>query len=247
MAAEEGALNDRAPDDRLRRDTAGRRSSESHRRVGQRCHRGAAARHGHSVRPAEPGLELPRVARQHRELPRQRAAADAALPARGARRRHRPWLRQGDRQAAARHRAQQCRADARVDGGLQRVVRSHAGDPDRRDGAGRRCQAPSVDRLDAHGARPGARWCAASSSGTTSPHRSTAAFESLLRATPDRARRRPRARCMSASTFRCRKRSSRRCRAPGPVALSAAARRSSPRRSSSSSAAECLAGARAAR
>ena len=46
---------------------------------------------------ARPGRELPRPARQPRQLSRQPAAADAALPARGARGGDRARLRQGDR------------------------------------------------------------------------------------------------------------------------------------------------------
>ena len=52
-------------------------------------------------------------------------------------------------------RAFQCRADARHHGDLQRLVRPHAGDRARRDRPGRRRQAPALDRLDPHRARPG--------------------------------------------------------------------------------------------
>ena len=49
----------------------------------------------------------------------------------------------------------QCRADARHHGDLQRLVRPHAGARARRDRPGRRRQAPALDRLDPHRARPG--------------------------------------------------------------------------------------------
>ena len=83
------------------------------------------------------------------------AAAHAAVPARGARGRDRARLCQGHRQADGRDRAQQCRADARDDGDLQRLVRPRAGVRARRHRAGRRGQAPAVDRLDPHRAGPG--------------------------------------------------------------------------------------------
>ena len=123
--------------------------------MGQRCDRCAVARHGHSLRPAEPGIELSRPARQPRQLPRQRAAADAAGPARGARRRDRARLRESDGAAVACDRAQQRRPHARVDGGLQRVVRPAARAPAGRDRPCRCRAPPAVDRLDPHLARPG--------------------------------------------------------------------------------------------
>ena len=74
-----------------------------------------------------PGVELPRAARQPRQLPRQRAAADAALPARGARRRHRARLREGHRQPllAVVHSNVGLMHASMAD--LQRVVRPRAG------------------------------------------------------------------------------------------------------------------------
>ena len=82
-------------------------------------------------------------------------AADAALPARGGRRRHRARLRQGHRQGDGGRRAFQCRPDARHHGDVQCLVRPHAdGDPGRHR-PGRRRQAPAVDRLDPHRARSG--------------------------------------------------------------------------------------------
>ena len=109
----------------------------------------------HSLHRAQSGRELSRPARQPRQLSRQRAAADAALPARGERGRDRARLRQGHRQGDGGGGAFQCRADARHDGDLQRLVRPHAGARARRHRSGRRGQAPAVDRLDPHRARPG--------------------------------------------------------------------------------------------
>ncbi len=82
-------------------------------------------------------------------------AADAALPARGERGRDRARLCQGHRQGDGRGGALQCRADARHHGDLQRLVRPHADGRARRHRPGRRGQAPAVDRLDPHRARPG--------------------------------------------------------------------------------------------
>ena len=104
---------------------------------------------------AQPRRLLSRPARQPGQPARQPRAADAALPARGARGGDRAWLRQGDRQADGRDRPQQCRADARDDGDLQRLVRPRAGVRARRHRPGRRGQAAAVDRLDPHRARPG--------------------------------------------------------------------------------------------
>ena len=102
-----------------------------------------------------PGASLSRTARQPRQPLGQPGAADAAVPARGACGRHRARLRQGRRQADGRDRPQQCRADARDDGGVQRLVRPGAGGPLGRDRAGRRRQAAALDRLDPHRRRPG--------------------------------------------------------------------------------------------
>ena len=131
---------------------AGRRQCA---RLRHRRHRRSAALARHSLYRAHSGRELSRPARQHRQLSRQREAADAALPARGSRRRHRPRLRQGHRQGDGHGRAFQCRADARLHGDVQRLVRPHAGRGARRHRSGRRRQAPAVDRLDSHRARPG--------------------------------------------------------------------------------------------
>ena len=84
-----------------------------------------------------------------------RDAADAALPARGERRRDRARLRQGHRQGDGRRRPRQCRPDARHHGDVQRLVRPHADAGSRRDRSGRCGEAAAVDRLDPHRARPG--------------------------------------------------------------------------------------------
>ena len=121
----------------------------------QRRRRRDAARARHSLYRAQSRRELSRAARQHRQLPRQRAAADAALPARGSRGRDRARLRQGHRQGDGRRGALQRRPVPRHHGDLQRLVRPHA-DPDpRRHRPGRRDEAPAVDRLDPHRRRPG--------------------------------------------------------------------------------------------
>ena len=77
------------------------------------------------------------------------------MPARGARGRDRAWLRQGDRPADGRDRALQCRPDARDHGDLQRLVRPHAGVVLGATGPVDAAEAPAVDRLDPHRARPG--------------------------------------------------------------------------------------------
>ncbi len=140
-----GSRRPRAPD-------AGRRQCARFR---QRRDRRCAALPRHSLYRADPGRELSRVARQHRQLSRQFLAADAALPARGGRRRHRPRLCKGYRQGDGRRGAFQCRADARLHGHVQRLVRPHADARARRHRPGRCGQAPAVDRLDPHRARPG--------------------------------------------------------------------------------------------
>ena len=114
-----------------------------------------AARARHPLYRAQSRRQLSRPARQPGELSRQRAAADAALPARGKRGRHRARLRQGHRQGDGGGGAFQCRADARHHGDLQRLVRPHADGRARRHRPGRCRQAPAVDRLDPHRARPG--------------------------------------------------------------------------------------------
>ena len=81
----------------------------------------------------------------------------------------------------ARGRACQCRADARHHGGLQRLVRPRAAGAAGRHRAGRRGQAPAVDRLDPHHPRHGAlvrnytKW-------DDQPASIAAAYESILRA-----------------------------------------------------------------
>ena len=117
--------------------------------------RRSAALARHPLHRAHARRELSRAARQHRQLSRQFDAADAALPARGSRRRHRPRLRQGHRQGDGHGGAFQCRPDARLDGDVQRLVRPHAGHRARRHRPGRCRQAPAVDRLDPHRARSG--------------------------------------------------------------------------------------------
>ena len=129
--------------------------STNARGIRQRRRRRDAARARHSLYRAQSRRELPRPARQHRQLPRQRAAADAAVPARGGSGRDRARLRQGHRQADGGGGALQRRPDARHDGDLQRLVRPHAGPDPRRHRPGRRHEAPSVDRLDPHRRRPG--------------------------------------------------------------------------------------------
>ena len=57
--------------------------------------------------------------------------------------------------ADGRRGALQCRADARDDGDVQRLVRPHAGAGARRDRSGGCAEAPAVDRLDPHRARSG--------------------------------------------------------------------------------------------
>ena len=125
-----------------------------------------------SVHRAHARRELSRPARQPRQPSRQHAAGTAAVRARGARGRARARLRARHRQAARGRAARERRADARDDGDLQRLVRSHS-DP----AAGRR----RSDRRRASGARGStgstrratwARSCAATPSGTTSPDRS---------------------------------------------------------------------------
>lgn len=77
------------------------------------------------------------------------------MPARRTRGRDRARLREGRRAPAARRAAQQRRTHARVDGDLQRVLRSRADRDLSRDRADRRRPAPAVDRLDTHAAGSG--------------------------------------------------------------------------------------------
>ena len=136
----------------LERPTSGRRQCA---RLRQRRRRRNAKRARDSLYRGDAGRELSRPARQHRQLSRQHHAADAALRARGSRRRHRARLRQGHRQGDRRRRAFQCRPAARHHGDVQRLVRPHAGPRPRRHRPGRRHEAAAVDRLDPHRARPG--------------------------------------------------------------------------------------------
>ena len=128
-----------------------------HQRAGlrQRRRRRDAERARHSLHRAQSRRELSRPARLDRQLPRQRAAADAAVPARGGGGRDRARLRQGDRQGDGGGGAFQRRPVPRHHGDLQRLVRPHA-DPDpRRHRPGGCDEAPAVDRLDPHRRRPG--------------------------------------------------------------------------------------------
>ena len=121
-----------------------------------------------SLYRAQSGRELSRPARFHRQLSRQRDAADDPVPARGSRGLDRARLRQGHRQGDGGRGAFQCRPVPRHDGVLQRLVRPHAGGSARRDRSGGCGQAPALDRLDSHRARPGRASCATTPSGTTS-------------------------------------------------------------------------------
>ena len=107
----------------------------------------------HSVCRAQSGLVLSRPPRQPRQQARQRAPADAAVPARGGGGGGGAWLGQGHRETDAGDRPCQCRADARHHGGLQRVVRPRPADPAGRQRPRRRGAAPAMDRLDPHHAR----------------------------------------------------------------------------------------------
>ncbi len=147
-----------------------------------------------------------------RQLSRQRDAADAAVPARGDRGRDRARLRQGDRPRDGGRGAFQCRPDARHHGDLQRLVRPHAGDRARRHRSGRCGEAPAVDRLDPHRARPGRDGARLSPNGTTSPPRRAPRARRCCAPTGSPTARRWR-RSTSISTPRCRRRSCRsRCR-----------------------------------
>ncbi len=124
-------------------------------RVWQRCGRRDAERARHSLYLAQSGCELSRPARQHRQLPRQRAAADAVVPARGGGGRDCARLCQGHRQGDGGCGSFQRRPVPRHNGDLQRLVRPHA-DPDpRRHRPGRCDEAAALDRLDSHRGRPG--------------------------------------------------------------------------------------------
>ena len=75
------------------------------------------------------------------------------VPARGSFGCDRAWLCQGDRRAHGLRAAQQCRAAARHDESVQRLVRPRAHDRARRDRPARCRKAPPLDRLDSHLAR----------------------------------------------------------------------------------------------
>ena len=131
--------------------------SDRHQCAGirQRRGRGYAARARHPLYRAKSGRQLSRPARLDRELPRQRDAADAVVPARGGRRCDCARLRQGHRQGDGGGGTFQRRAVPRHHGDLQCLVRPHAGGDAGRNGPGRRRQAAAMDRLDPHRARPG--------------------------------------------------------------------------------------------
>ncbi len=121
-----------------------------------------------SLHRADARREFPWPPRQPRQSHRQRSAEDAALPARGARGRHRARLGQGDGHADRGGGPLERRPDARDDGVLQRLVRPHAGDRVRRHRSDRRHEAAAVDRLDPHRAGPGRAASVRTRNGTTS-------------------------------------------------------------------------------
>ena len=82
----------------------------------------------------------------------------------------------------------QCRADARHDGDVQRLVRPHAGAGAGRHRPGRCGQAPALDRLDPHRARPGRAGAQLHQVGR-SAGLTGAARESIMRAHLDRQHR----------------------------------------------------------
>ena len=131
------------------------RRRAGHELVGERRDRGDPARARRAVHRARARGELPGPARQPRQLPRQRAPADARLPARGAHGGDRTRLLPGARADDGRRSACERRPDARRDVDLQRLVRPRAGARARRDRPGGRDEAPALDRLDPHRARPG--------------------------------------------------------------------------------------------
>ena len=103
-----------------------------------------------------PGASYRGLHDSHRQLPRQRAAADAALPARGvARWRSRTATprRPGGMMGAVLH--SNVGLMHAHDGDLQRLVRPRADADPRRDRPVGRGQAPALDRLDPHRVRPG--------------------------------------------------------------------------------------------
>ncbi len=131
--------------------------------------------------------------------------------------------RQGDRQADGRDRPQQCRADARDDGDLQRLVRPRAGVRARRHRPGRRGKAAAVDRLDPYRPGPGRARPQFLRNGTISRPRSRRPPNCCCAPIGWRRRRRA-ARFTSASTPPCRRAGSAPCRhLPSADALSPAA------------------------
>ncbi len=219
--------------------------SANRRRLGQRRHRGPAARARHPVHRADAGCELPRLARQPGQPPRQHAAGNAAVPARGARGRARARLCARHRPAARGRAACERRADARDDGDLQRLVRPHSDPAPRRRRPDRRRQAPAMGRLDPHDARPGragARLCQvgrsagiggrrARSDPARPSHRADLAAGTRLRLARRRAagrgagRARPAARARPLSRNRCPARHRRRrCARPRACSKAASAR-----------------------
>ena len=122
--------------------------------------------------------------------------------------------------ADGRDRAQQCRADARDDGDVQRLVRPRAGLRARRHRAGRCREAPALDRLDPHRAGPGRAGPQFHQMGR--PTGLGAGRRGIAAARlPDDDDAAAAARFMSVSTRRCRRAASancRRCRMP-PVSV----------------------------
>jgi len=121
--------------------------------VGQRRHRRSPARARVSVHRAYTGRELPRAARQPRQLSRKHTAGAPAVRARGERGRARARLRPRHRPTASRRAARERRAHARDDGDLQRMVRPDPDAASGRRGPDRRSEAPALGRLDPYLAR----------------------------------------------------------------------------------------------
>ena len=133
-----------------------------------------------SLSRAESRRQLSRTARQPREFPRQRAAADAPVPARGERGFHRAGIRQGLRPHVG------VRPDSNVglmhatmsifNAWCNRVPMSLLG----AHGPGRRRQAPALDRPDTHGGGSGGSF-ATTPKWDDQPGSITAALEALAR------------------------------------------------------------------
>ena len=107
---------------RPRRGAGDRRKPAQRLRLHGRCAQVARLR----VRRRQSGIELPRTSRVDHQLRRQPRARDDHVHARGIGGRDGARLLQGRGQADARRRARHRRPAARVDGALQRVVRSRA-------------------------------------------------------------------------------------------------------------------------